>query len=217
MPPLLKSGDQRRANEPGRTANEYVQNLLLCPSRNEGMVARPRERVEDLAHKHEPPGTPGPALLVGKGGVNMGLRRLYYVGIYIVSMHIHGLSERFPAGSIRFGWRSCWSALSSTLCTCVLTLTRSSPGRREVGEALGAWWGGLVRSGRRTPGPSCFRRSDLARHATAGQFIRHEFCKEVCEKGLFRAPDAALSSAVSVVALLAFCLTSGTKGVRLPA
>ena len=159
MPPLFKSGDQRRANEPGRTANEYVQNLLLCPSRNEGMVARTRERVEDLAHKHEPPGTPGPALLVGKGGVNMGLRRLYYVGIYMVSMHIHGLSERFPAGSIRFGWRSCWSALSPTLCrprprtprglrsaTCVLTLTRFSPGRREVGEALEARCGGVVRS-----------------------------------------------------------------------
>ena len=54
-------------------------------------------------------------------------------------------------------------------------------------------------------------------HATAGRFIRREFCEEACEKGPFRAPDAALSSAVSVVALLAFCLTSGTKGVKLPA
>ena len=50
-----------------------------------------------------------------------------------------------------------------------------------------------------------------------GAVIRREFCEEACEKGPFRAPDAALSSAVSVVALLAFCLTSGTKGVKLPA
>jgi len=74
----------------------------------------------------------------------------------------------------------------------------------------------VVRSGRRTPGPSCFRRSDLARHATAGRFIRREFCEEACEKWPFRTPDAAaLPSAMSVVALLAFCLASGAKGVNL--
>src|SRR5215216_4261816 len=72
-------------------------------------------------------------------------------------------------------------------------------------------------AGCRTPGPSCFRQSALARHAAVGRFIRREFCEEACEKGPFRAPDAALSSAVSVVALIAFCLTSGTKGVKLPA
>ena len=49
----------------------------------------------------------------------------------------------------------------------------------------------------------------------AGRFIRREFCEEACEKGPFRAPDAALSSVVSVVALLAFCLASGAKGVNL--
>ena len=85
MPPLFKSGDQRRADEPRRTANEYVQNLLLSPSRDEGMVARPRERVEDLAHKYEPPGTRGLAFLVGKGGVCTSLRRLCYLRIYMGS------------------------------------------------------------------------------------------------------------------------------------
>src|SRR5215207_9948361 len=86
MPPLLKSGDQRRANEPRRTANEYVQNLLLSPSRDEGMVARPREQVEDLAHKHEPPGTPDPALLVGKGGVSTG-SSAYIMYAYTMCAH----------------------------------------------------------------------------------------------------------------------------------
>jgi hypothetical protein len=76
------------------------------------------------------------------------------------------------------------------------------------------WWC-VVRSGRRTPGPSCFRRSTLARHATAKRFIRRQFCEEACEKGPFRAPHAALPSAASVVALLAFCLASGAKGLNL--
>jgi hypothetical protein len=154
----------------------------------------------------------------------------------MVSMHIHGLSERFPAGSIRFGWRSCWSALSPTLCrprprtprglrsaTCVLTLTQFSPGRREVGEALGAWWGGLVRSGRRTPGPSCFRRSDLARHATVGRFIRREFCEEACEKGPSVRWTLPCLRRCRSSPWLAFGLVSGAKGlnprrqVKLPA
>jgi hypothetical protein len=97
MPPLLKSGDQRRANEPRRTANEYVQNLLLSPSRDEGMVARPREQVEDLAHKHEPPGTPGPALLVGKGGVSTG-SSAYIMYAYTMCAH------RWVVRNVSFGF-----------------------------------------------------------------------------------------------------------------
>src|ERR687890_500024 len=109
MPPLFKSGDQRRADEPRRTANEYV---LVSG-------AYVRYAYTWVLRK----------VSCGFDKVRLALM-LERLNVHFVYMHT--------------------------------TLTGSSPGRREVGEALGAWWGSLVRSGRRTPGPSCFRRSDLA-------------------------------------------------------